>query len=44
MIAEHLPVLVVVVPLITALLIPLLTRIWRGSGWGFVTVAMTSRY
>ncbi len=41
MIAEHLPVLVVVVPLITALLIPLLTRIWRGSGWGFVTLAMT---
>jgi multicomponent Na+:H+ antiporter subunit D len=30
---DHLPVLVIVVPLLTALLIPLVTRIWRGAAW-----------
>ncbi|MDJ0973081.1 MAG: monovalent cation/H+ antiporter subunit D family protein [Planctomycetota bacterium] len=40
MIGEHLPVLVVVVPLITALLIPLLTRAWRGTGWGLVSASL----
>jgi multicomponent Na+:H+ antiporter subunit D len=36
----HLPVLVIVVPLIAALLIPLVTRVWRGGGWWIVTGAL----
>ncbi len=30
---SHLPVLCVVVPLLTALLIPLVSRFKRGAGW-----------
>ncbi len=36
----HLPVLVVVVPLLTALLVPLLARIWRGTGAGLLVAAL----
>lgn len=38
--SSALPVLVVVVPLLTALLIPMLTRMWKGSGWTFVVASL----
>ena len=36
----HLPVLVVMVPLLTALLIPIFARIWRGTGAVWLVVAL----
>ncbi len=41
MIAATLPTLVVVVPLVVALLIPMLTRLWKGNGWALVVAALT---
>lgn len=40
MIAEHLPALTIVVPLLTALLIPIVTRAWRGTGWAMAAAAL----
>ncbi len=37
---QHLPVLVIVVPLLTALIVPLVERVRRGSAWYLVTGAL----